>query len=164
MSLFEVKNVCKYFGGLKAVNMVNFTINKGEVVGLIGPNGAGKTTLFDCITGFYKVTSGNIFFKGEEITNLNPDIISHKGMARTFQIPRTFKGMSVLDNVIVGAFAKERNIKKATKKALDILEYTNLTDKKDFPSSKITLAQEKMLSIARILVMDPEMILLDEAM
>lgn len=164
MRLFEVKNLCKFFGGLKAVNLVNFTINKGEIVGLIGPNGAGKTTLFNCITGFYRVTSGKIFFKEKEITNLSSESICRKGVARTFQIPRTFKNMTVLDNVIIGAFCKTNNLKVATRKALGILNFTGLINKKDYPSNKITLADEKMLSIARVLATDPEIILLDEAM
>jgi len=164
MRLLEAKNLCKFFGGLKAVNLVNFTINKGEIVGLIGPNGAGKTTLFNCITGFYKVTSGEIFFKEEEITNLSPDSICKKGMARTFQVPRTFKNMTVLDNVIVGAFSRTNNLKEATKKAFDILDFTGLINKKDYLANQITLADEKLLSIARVLATDPEIILLDEAM
>jgi branched-chain amino acid transport system ATP-binding protein len=164
MRLFEVKNLCKFFGGLKAVNLVNFTINKGEIVGLIGPNGAGKTTLFNCITGFYRVTSGKIFFKEKEITDLSSESICRKGIARTFQIPRTFKNMTVLDNVIIGAFCKTNNLKVATRKALDILNFTGLINKKDYPSNEITLADEKILSIARVLATDPEIILLDEAM
>jgi len=164
MSLFEVKNLCKFFGGLKAVNLVNFTVNKGEIVGLIGPNGAGKTTLFNCVTGFHKVTSGKIFFKDNEITNLSPENICRKGIARTFQVPKTFKNMSVLDNVIIGAFSRTNNLKEATKKALDVLDFTGLISKKDYPGNEITLADEKMLSIARALATDPEIILLDEAM
>jgi len=164
MSLLEAKNLCKFFGGLKAVNLVNFTVSKGEIVGLIGPNGAGKTTLFNCITGFHKVTSGKIFFKDNEITNLSPENICRKGIARTFQVPRTFKNMSVLDNVIIGAFSRTNNLKEATKKALDVLDFTGLISKKDYPGNEITLADEKMLSIARALATDPEIILLDEAM
>jgi len=164
MSLLEAKNLCKFFGGLKAVNLVNFTVNKGEIVGLIGPNGAGKTTLFNCVTGFHKVTSGKIFFKDNEITNLSPENICRKGIARTFQVPRTFKNMSVLDNVIIGAFSRTNNLKEATKKALDVLDFTGLISKKDYPGNEITLADEKMLSIARALATDPEIILLDEAM
>jgi len=164
MGLFEVKNLCKFFGGLKAVNLVDFTINKGEIVGLIGPNGAGKTTLFNCITGFYRATSGKIFFKEKEITNLSSESICRKGIARTFQIPRTFKNMNVLDNVIIGAFCRTNNLKEATRKALDALNFTGLIDKKDYSSNEITLADEKMLSVARVLATDPEMILLDEAM
>ena len=164
MRLFEVKNLCKLFGGLKAVNLVNFTVNKGEIVGLIGPNGAGKTTLFNCITGFHKVTSGEIFFKEKEITNLSSESICRKGIARTFQVPRTFKSMTVLDNVIIGAFSRTNNLKEATRKALDILDFTSLINKKDYPGNQITLADEKILSIARVLATDPEIILLDEAM
>ncbi len=164
MRLLEVINLCKFFGGLKAVNLVNFTVNKGEIVGLIGPNGAGKTTLFHCITGFHKVTSGEIFFKEKEITNLSPESICRKGIARTFQVPRTFKSMTVLDNVIIGAFSRTNNLKEATRKALDILDFTGLNNKKDYPGNQITLADEKVLSIARVLATDPEIILLDEAM
>lgn len=164
MRLFEAKNLCKFFGGLKAVNLVNFTVNKGEILGLIGPNGAGKTTLFNCITGFHKITSGEIFFKEKEITNLSPESICRKGIARTFQVPRTFKSMTVLDNVIIGAFSRTNNLKEATRKALDILDFTGLINKKDYPGNQITLADEKVLSIARVLATDPEIILLDEAM
>jgi len=165
MRVLKVINLCKFFGGLKAVNLVNFTLNKGEILGLIGPNGAGKTTLFNCITGYFnKVTSGKIFFKEKEITNLSPESICRKGIARTFQIPRTFKSMTVLDNVIIGAFSRTNNLKEATRKALDILDFTGLINKKDYPGNQITLADEKILSIARVLATDPEIILLDEAM
>jgi len=148
VKLFEVKNVCKSFKGLKALS----------------PNGAGKTTLFNCITGFYKVTSGNIFFKGEEIINLSVEEICKKGIARTFQISKTFRNMTVLENVMVGTFNRTNSSKEANRKALEILDFTGLISKKNYYGSELTTADEKMLDIARALATDPKMILLDEVM
>jgi len=168
VKLFEVKNVCKSFKGLKALSMVNFSIedkeDKGNIIGLIGPNGAGKTTLFNCITGFYKVTSGNIFFKGEEITNLSAEEICKKGIARTFQISKTFQNMTVLENVMVGAFNRTNSFEEANRKALEILDFIDLISKKNYYGSELTAADERMLDIARVLATDPKMILLDEVM
>jgi len=163
--LLEGRKVTKHFGGLVAVKEVDFIVNEGEIVGLIGPNGAGKTTLFNCITGVYRPTSGKIMFDGKDITGLKPHQVCKLGIGRTFQIVEPFLGMSVLENVMVGAlFGRNRSISlsDARKKALECLEFVGLADKKDVLADNLTLVDRKALEIARALATDPKLILLDE--
>ncbi len=122
MALLEVQRLTKKFGGLLANDHVDLQVKEGEIVGLIGPNGAGKTTLFNCIAGFYAPTGGEVRFRGEEITGLPSNEICRKGIARTFQIVRIFKELSVLDNVMVGAFNRASSAGRARQKALEILD------------------------------------------
>jgi branched-chain amino acid transport system ATP-binding protein len=164
MKKINVENLYKRFGGLTATNNVSFSVDPGEIVGLIGPNGAGKTTLFNCLTGFLTVDSGTILFGDEEIQNKLPDKINKLGIARTFQIPHTFRNMTVLENVMVGAFSRNHNIDAARKRSLEVLEFLAFSSKKDLLGEHITLADEKLLSIARALATDPALLLLDEAM
>lgn len=164
MKTLKIEGVNKSFGGLKATNNVSFTVSPGEIVGLIGPNGAGKTTLFNCITGFLRIDSGIIKFGDEEIQNHTPNEINGKGIARTFQTPQTFRNMTVLENVMVGSFCRTNSISKATKKAEEVLDFIDLLDKKNLLGEHITLADEKMLSIARALATEPSLLLLDESM
>lgn len=161
---FEVKGLTKHFGGLTAVNNTSFSVNRNEIVGLIGPNGAGKTTLFNCIAGFYNPDGGTIRFQGKDITNHSPERVCKEGIARTFQIVRVFKGMSVLDNVMVGAYLRSGNNGEARKRAMEVLHFTGLRPKKDILASALTIADKKRLELARALATRPKLLMLDEAM
>ena len=129
MSLLELKGVCKNFGGLKAVNQVSFALEEGEILGIIGPNGAGKTTLFNTITGFYKPDDGEVWFEGEKLIDLKPHQICKKGMVRTFQIVKPFLELTVLDNVVIAALNRTKNVQEATARALKTIEFVGLKDK-----------------------------------
>ena len=154
----------KSFGGLVAVKNVNFYVKEGEILGLIGPNGAGKTTLFNLISGIYHPDSGTIKFKEEDITKLKPHEICQRGIGRTFQIVRPFRGMTVLNNVLIGSFfgSKSKNMDKAKKQALEALELVKLSDKKDVNAENLTIAECRRMEIARALATNPSLLLLDE--
>jgi branched-chain amino acid transport system ATP-binding protein len=143
---------------------ISFSVESGEIVGLIGPNGAGKTTLFNCIAGFYPPTKGKIVFNGEEITHLPAEKICLKGIARTFQIVKTFKDLTTLENVMVGAFSRTHSTARARAKAEEILAFAGLTEMRHQVSAGLTLAGKKRLEIAKALATDPKLIMLDEAM
>jgi branched-chain amino acid transport system ATP-binding protein len=164
MALLEIKKLSKHFGGLKANDEVDLAVNKGEIVGLIGPNGAGKTTLFNCIAGFYQPTSGNIIFNGEDITGLPSNDVCLKGIARTFQIVRVFKDMSVLDNVMVGAFNRTHVAAKARQKSQEVLDFCGLASKKNMMAGGLTIANKKRLELAKAYATQPSLLMLDEAM
>jgi branched-chain amino acid transport system ATP-binding protein len=164
MSLLEVKKVTKRFGGLVAVSRVSFEIHEGEVLGLIGPNGAGKTTLFNSISGTYMPEEGQIVFQGEEITGMEPHDVAKRGLVRTFQIVKPFAGLSVVDNVKVGAFLRNPNAGVAGNKAREIVEFVGLGDFADRPAKSLTTAGRKRLELARALATEPKMLLLDEVM
>jgi len=163
-AILEVKKVSKHFGGLKAVDQVSLTINKGEIFGLIGPNGAGKSTLFNCVAGYYKPTMGDVFFKGEKITGVKPWNICKKKIGRTFQLVKPFKMKTVLYNTMVGAYARSTNPAEVRNMALAILEELKLADEKDTLAKNLTIADRKRLEIARAMATDPELLLLDECM
>ncbi len=164
--LLEGQNVCKNFGGLAALERVNFQVHEGEILGLIGPNGAGKTTLFRCIAGVYPPTLGKIFFKGKEINNLMPHDICVRGITNTHQVVKPFPEMTVLDNARVGAFFGKGwvngEVKDATKEAMRVLEFTGLAPKAKFLARNLTLPDRKRLEVARALATRPELLLLDE--
>jgi len=162
--LLEIKNVTKAFGSLKANEDVSFTIHENEIVSLIGPNGAGKTTLFNCVTGFYPVTEGNVYYKGENITGLSPYQICHKGITRTFQIVKTLNEMTVEENVITGAFINTNRRQKAMEITKEVLETTGLTEKKDALGGSLTISDRKRVEIARALATKPDILMLDECM
>jgi branched-chain amino acid transport system ATP-binding protein len=147
---------------------LTFQIEKGEIVGLIGPNGAGKTTLVNVITGVYPVSKGKIRFREEDITHAKPYHIGRMGIARTFQIVKPFSGMTVKENVLIGAlFGKsgmKRTIKEALKKVEEVLEFIGLEKKKDFPVEETTIPDRKRLELAKALAMEPEILFLDEVM
>lgn len=165
MSLLEGKQVCRNFGGVKAIENLDFKVEMGEILGLIGPNGAGKTTLLNLISGILPITRGSIFFEGEKLNNLPAHNIGKKGIARTFQIVKPFDNLSVKENVMVGAiFGGGASIKEAEQKAKDILKLTGLYPKSDFPSETLNLMECKRLEIARALAMSAKLILLDEVM
>lgn len=162
MKFFEVKNAVKRFGGLTAVNNISFTVEQGEIFGLIGPNGSGKTTTFNLISGFYPMTSGEVYFQGQKINGLPPHKICELGIARTFQVVKPLKRMTVLENVMVGAFLRYKDAHHARQKAEEILQFTGLHHKKNVPSRSLTLADRKRLEIARALATEPKLLLLDE--
>jgi branched-chain amino acid transport system ATP-binding protein len=164
MALLEVTNLTKRFGGLTAVNQVSFSLEKGDIVGLIGPNGAGKTTTFSCITGLYRLDQGSVLFEGKNISKWSTEAICKIGIATTFQIVRFFKGMTVLENTMVGCLLRSRSVKIAHGKALDLLKFTGLFDKKDMNSANLTIADKKRLEITRALATAPSLLVLDEVM
>ena len=164
MKLLEVKSVTKRFGGLTAVNSVNMSIEKGNIVGLIGPNGAGKTTLFNCIAGYYQPDSGEIWFDGIRIDGMKPHEICTKKLARTFQIVKILNKLTVLDNVMVGAFLNNKNVKLAKNKAREILDFCNLTNVSDIKGSDLTIGDKKRVEVARTIATNPKLILFDEVM
>ena len=159
------KGLSKYFGGLAALDSVDFHLHDNEILGLIGPNGAGKTTLFHLIAGVYKPNKGTITLQGEQIHGLRPDVICKKGIGRTFQITKPFLEMSTLENVIVGAHFGARNrrgLKASIRPAEEILERVGLGDKRDAMGSQLTLVERKRLELARALSTRPKVLLLDE--
>jgi branched-chain amino acid transport system ATP-binding protein len=162
MVFLEVNHLSKSFGGLIAVNNVDFIANPGEILGLIGPNGAGKTTIFNLVTGFLTPDKGNILFRGEKIHNLASHEISRRGIARTFQMAQSFPRMSTLDNVMVGTFMHERNVKRARELAVEVLEFIELIDQKDKIAENLTVGDLKKLEIAKALATQPALLLLDE--
>ena len=164
MNILEVEAVSKSFRGLKAVSDASFAIPEGSINALIGPNGAGKTTIFNMIAGVYKPDSGSILFNQKPIHGLRPDQVCAAGIGRTFQIVKPFAGLSVLDNVMVGSFLKEKTSAGARKVALDILRKLNLESKASQPAASLTLPDRKRLEVARALATRPRLLLLDEAM
>ncbi len=161
--LFEVRSLSKRFGGLVAVGNVSFEIPKGKIIGLIGPNGAGKTTIFNLITGFIPPDSGEVRFKGETITALSPPHqVCLKRIGRTFQVVKPFRGMTVLENTMVGAFAHLRGAEEARNLALEILGFIGLSKHQNSPASSLTIADRKRLELARALATRPDLLLLDE--
>jgi len=162
--LLNVQGVSKRFGGLTALESVDLTVNHGEIVGLIGPNGAGKTTLFSVVSGYYRPTAGKVRFRGDNITGLRPHKICNRGIARTFQIPKPFLHLSVVENMLVGASfgAGHANRQKAMESVLEILHWSGLEDKAWMPADTLNLVQRKKLELARALSTAPQLILLDE--
>jgi len=175
--VLEVEDVTKAFDGVRAVNRCNLSVRRGTITGLIGPNGAGKTTLFNLITGFLRPSGGRILFQGERIDGLPPHRIFHRGVVRTFQIPRELKTMTVLENLMlvppgqVGeqiwnpwlfAFRVSRQERRIYEKALEVLEFVDLIHLRDEYAANLSGGQKKLLELARTLMCDPQMILLDE--
>ncbi len=164
--LLEGNRVCRFFGGLAAVNRVDFQVNQGEIFGLIGPNGAGKTTLFRCIAGVYPPTSGSLVFRGKKIAGLQPHATCVLGITNTHQVVRPFLDMTVLDNVRVGAFFGRGwatgQVRDATKEARRVLEFTSLSHRADTLAKNLTLPDRKRLEVARALATRPELLMLDE--
>jgi len=162
------KDVTIYFGGLPAVKDVDFDVRRGEILGLIGPNGAGKTTLLNLISGVYPLTKGEISFKDEKITGLAPHVIAWKGISRTFQVVKPFPGMTVRENVAVGAMYGNANhrsdVKQSMTKADEILEFVHLSHRSNKRVEEVNLADRKRIELARALAMRPELLLLDEVM
>lgn len=167
MTLLEVNEVSKAFGGLQALNRLSFRIESGEIVGLIGPNGSGKSTAFNVITGFFRADSGSVRFQGEDITRLPAHEVSKRGMARTFQMVRPFPHLTVLQNVMLGCLYGHSSTKSqatAQAKARDLLEFIGLSAKADVVARKLTIMERKWLEVARALATNPTLLLLDEFM
>jgi len=163
-ALLEVSTIAKSFRGLKAVAEASFAVAQGDIVGLIGPNGAGKTTIFNLVAGVFAPDTGKIRFAGKRIDGLRPDQVCAAGIGRTFQIVKPFAGLSVLDNVIVGALERAPNVSAARKHAAEIVEKLGLSAKRELPASSLTLPDRKRLEVARALATRPQLLLLDEVM
>ena len=164
MALLHIENLTKSFGGLKAVSAFDQEIQQGEIIGLIGPNGAGKSTLFSLINGFHRADEGRIVFDGEDITNQGPHEICRRGIARSFQVVRPFSDMTVLDNVVVGTFGKCDERQEARRRALRVLEFMGLDNKRNRLAKSLTIVDKKRLEMARALGTEPKLLLLDEVM
>ncbi|MEJ2164606.1 MAG: ABC transporter ATP-binding protein [Desulfobacterales bacterium] len=162
MSLLDVRNVTKYFGGLKANNQISFALEKGELLGLIGPNGAGKTTLFNCISGLHPITSGRIIFNGEDITELKAHEVARRGLARTFQVYTASGDLNVEENVMVGCFMRTRSRTRAKSRAAEILDFLKLKELSDYLVSELPVAAQKRVTMATALGSEPKLLLLDE--
>ncbi len=162
MSVLKIDNLTKHFGGLTAVNHVNFEVNEGEILGLIGPNGSGKTTIFNLINNYYPVTSGTIKFNGNEITHKSTNQIAKLGIGRTFQVVKPLKRLSVIDNIMAGAFARESTFSGARKVATEVLEFCHLDDVAEMKAGSLPIAGRKRLEIAKALATRPTLLLLDE--
>ena len=162
--LLTVERVSKSFGGLTANKDVSLSIQDGEIVGLIGPNGAGKTTLFNCISGYLHPDDGRVVFAGHDITEARPERVCGLGIARTWQVVRTFGRMTTLENVMCGAFKRTNRRTEAEGRARRLLAFTGLDAREDVVAANLTLADKKRLEIARALATEPKLLLLDEAM
>jgi branched-chain amino acid transport system ATP-binding protein len=162
--MLEVYDVSKWFGGNAVLKGVSLTIRPGDVVGLIGPNGAGKTTLFNVISGFSRTRTGYISFNHTDITRMRPEEICSLGLCRTFQITKPFSNTTVVKNVIIGALVREKSLKRAEKKAEEVLEFVGLHDRRHVLGRSLTIADRKRLEIARGLATSPRLFLLDEVM
>jgi branched-chain amino acid transport system ATP-binding protein len=162
--ILDIQHVSKLFGGLAANSDVSFQMETGMIMGLIGPNGAGKTTLFNCITGYYPPTKGEILFKGQRLNGLTPDKVCKLGMARTWQKVRPLAKLSVLENVMVGALARTGSLRIARQVAHEQLEVVRMDHKADFLAGGLPIGERKKLEVARVLATKPELLLLDEVM
>jgi len=162
--LLSVERVTKRFRGLVAVNDVTFEVKTGEIVALIGPNGAGKTTLFNVVAGVYEPDAGDVKLDGRSIAGFPPERVCQRGLARTFQIVRPFLGLSVEDNVVVGALRAERHLDAARARAGEVLRQLELWSKRRYRASALTLPDRKCLEVARALATGARLLLLDETM
>jgi len=162
MKILSIENLSKSFGGIKANHDISFDINEGEILGIIGPNGAGKSTLFDLITGYTKADAGKIIFNNKNILGLRPDKISNLGIGRTFQKLKPFADQTLLENVMIGSFVKESNIKKARDKALEIIDFVDLIEKRHHFAGELSTGQRKRLELARAMAIEPKLLLMDE--
>lgn len=167
MAFLEVQGLTKSFGGLMAIRSVDLVLEQGQILGLIGPNGSGKTTLLNLITGFLKPNSGTVQFMGEDITGLPRFKVAQRGIARTFQLTKSFLEFTALQNVMVGRAYGQRpakNLAQAAEESLEILDRVGLLDKAHVQARNLTLMQRKRLELARALATKPRLLLLDELM
>lgn len=177
-AILSLQDVCKYFGGVKAIQNLSIDVEEGVVHGLIGPNGSGKTTCFNVISGIYTPTSGKIIFNGEDISGIKPNIIATKGISRTFQIPKTMDKMSVMENVAAGRYGKTRldiggtffhvpfrkgkQEKEIEEYSMELLKFVGLSEKAQRIAGELAWADQQLLQIARAMAMEPKLLLLDE--
>ena len=162
MKILSVENLSRSFGGIKANDNISFEVEQGNILGIIGPNGAGKSTLFDLITGYTKADNGKVKFFEKNIFGLSPDKISNLGVGRTFQKLKPFADQTLLENVMIGAFVKEQNIKKARDKALEIIDFVDLIEKRHHFAKELSTGQRKRLEMARAMAIEPKLLLMDE--
>ena len=162
--MLEVREISKAFGGLKAVDRASLDVRQGEIVGLIGPNGAGKTTLFATIAGFHRPDGGSVIFEGKPITGMQPHRLSAAGLVRTFQITQPFAGISVRENIMVGAYLHTADRRAAARQAEAVAAMVGMADQLDRRGSDLTVAGRKRLELARALATGPRLLLLDEVM
>lgn len=165
--MLAVSRLTKHFGGFAALSDVSFEVEQGEILGLIGPNGSGKTTLFNCISGTLPPTAGSVRFRGEEIAGLTPNAICHRGIARTFQIPRPFRKLSLLDNVAVAAHYGTNHATteaQARHRARELLELVGLPAAPGVSTAVLGAAGLKKLELARALATEPKLLLADESL
>lgn len=162
--LLETRGVWQRFGGLVANSDVSIAVEPGEIVGLIGPNGAGKSTLFNLIAGVLPPTQGAILFAGEDVTRLPATSRCARGIARTFQVVKSFETMSVIDNVIVGALIRTTVMREARRKAEEVLEFTGLAGRANVLASNLIPSEKRRLEVARALATSPKLLLLDEVL
>jgi len=160
--ILEMQNVTKRFGGLRAVKSVSLAMNAGEILFIIGPNGAGKTTVFNLISGFLHPNEGTILFQGKDISKMAPDRAARLGIGRTFQIVKPIPSLTVLQNVMLGAFMHTRSLSHAEQEAAKILDFLQMSHLSKFSAKGLPLAALKRLEIARALATKPKLILLDE--
>ena len=162
MRVLEVKNLYKYFGGVMANSNISLAVDKNEIIGLIGPNGAGKTTLFNCIAGYHKPEKGTVLFLGKDITGLPPHRTNREGIARTFQVMESTGDLSVLDELMVGAFCRTKNRHQARAEAeslVDMLDLKSMARKRIF---ELPVAMQKRVGLGRALATKPVLLMLDE--
>jgi branched-chain amino acid transport system ATP-binding protein len=164
-AVLRLDKVCKSFGGLRVLVDLDISVGRQEMVGLIGPNGAGKSTVFNVVTGLYRPEHGEVYFLGRNITGLAPHKICRRGIARTYQLVKTFLKMTALENVMVASvYGGRRGSQGAMPRALETLDLVELTDKKDIQTAHLTLSDRRLLEIAMALASMPELTLLDEPM
>ena len=162
MKILTVENLSKSFGGIHANRDISFDVEEGSILGVIGPNGAGKSTLFDLITDFTKPDTGKVKFFDKNIFGISPDKISNLGVGRTFQKLKPFADQTLLENVMIGAFVKEKNIKRARDRALEIIDFVDLIEKRHHFAKELSTGQRKRLEMARAMAIDPKLLLMDE--
>ncbi len=162
--LLDVKGVTKRFGGLLANDGISFSVAPGEIVSIIGPNGAGKPPLFNCVTGFLRPDAGQVLYEGRDITRLPADRICKIGIARTFQIVQVIGDMTVLENVMTGAFLRSARNRVVHAKAEEVLRFTGLWEKREAAATALTIADKKRLEVSMALATEPKLLMLDEAM
>ena len=165
--MLQLVDVSKSFGGLHALDGLSFDVESGEILGMIGPNGSGKSTAFNVITGVLPSDAGSVVFDGEDITGLTPHRISHKGIARTFQVVRPFTQLTALENVLAGRLFGGQGSSRddeATAKAMAVLDQVGLADKADITADSFTIVERKWLEVGRALASSPKLMLLDEFM
>jgi len=162
--ILQIRHVSKFFGGLAANSDVSFEMELGMIMGLIGPNGAGKTTLFNCITGYYPPSRGDVIFKGVRLNGLQPDAVCRLGMVRTWQKVKPLAKLSVIDNVMVGALLRTRKLSVAREVAMEQLHVVRMEHKAELAAGGLPIGERKKLEVARALATKPELLLLDEVM
>ncbi|MFC7518048.1 ABC transporter ATP-binding protein [Herbaspirillum sp. GCM10030257] len=161
-NILEVRSLSKRFGGLQAVSNLSFDIAPGEILGLLGPNGAGKTTAFNLIAGFHRLDQGEIRFEGKDIAGMVPHQICQTGIARTFQLSKPFGGLTAIENIMVGAFARASNRTMARHSASELLQFLGLAAKADVDANDLTAFDKRKLELGRALATQPRLLLMDE--